>query len=223
MANGEPHYVSSVEILGGPAWVKSDWYQITAKAEGTPRQELMMGPLLQTLLEDRFKLMVHRETRDVPVYALFVAKGGPKLQPFKEGSCVHRALPLVPLAPGQIYCGPSPFIRNGTYLMFAVHGLSLDELSKMLDGVMDRPVIDKTGIAGKFDFSLEFAPDETMPEALRVFRGGGPNDGPAMTPSDPVGPSIFTVLQEQLGLKLESAKGPGERLVIDRVDRPSEN
>ena len=223
MANGEAHYVSSIEIEGGPAWIKSDRYQITAKVESSPRQETMIGPMLQALLEDRFQLKVHREIREVPVYALSVAKNGPKLHLSKEGSCTPRTFPLSPLAPGQNYCGPTPFIKKGTYLTFNVRGVSLEEFSKMLDGVMDRPVIDKTGVTGKFDFGLEFAPDETVPEALRIFRGGDSDDGPAATPQDAIGPSIFTALQEQLGLKLAPAKGPGRRLVIDKVERPSGN
>ena len=108
-------------------------------------------------------------------------------------------------------------------MTFNVRGVSLEEFSKMLDGVMDRPVIDKTGVTGKFDFGLEFAPDETVPEALHIFRGADSDVGAAATPQDAVGPSIFTALQEQLGLKLAPAKGPGERLVIDKVERPSGN
>jgi uncharacterized protein (TIGR03435 family) len=223
MANGEAHYLSSVEIEGGPAWIKSDRYQITATAEGSPRQETMMGPMLEALLEDRFQLKVHREVREVPVYALTVSKNGPKLRPSKEGSCSPRTFPLSPPAPGQNYCGPTPFIKKGTYLTFNVRGASLKEFSKMQDGVMDRPVIDKTGVTGKFDFDLEFAPDETVPQALRIFRGADSNVGAAATPQDAVGPSIFTALQEQLGLKLAPAKGPGERLVIDKVESPSGN
>ena len=222
MANGEAHYLSSVEIAGGPAWIRSDRYQVTAKAEGTPRQETMVGPMLQALLEDRFQLKVHRETREVPVYALTVAKSGLKLHPSQDGGCIPRTLPLPPLAPGQTYCGPTPFRRKGTYLSFDVHGISLDEFSKMLDGVMDRPVVDKTEVAGKFDFSLEFAPDETVRESLRIFHGDAPDNGGA-PPTEPVGPSIFTAIEEQIGLKLQPSKGPGERLVIDNVERPSEN
>jgi uncharacterized protein (TIGR03435 family) len=223
LANGQLNYSSSVQISGGPAWIKTDRYQITAKAEGNPRQEIMMGPMLQALLVDRCKLKVHRATQEVPVYALTVAKSGLKLHPAKPGSCIPRTLPLTLLAPGQIYCGPTRFTKKGTDLTFDVHGVSLDEFSKMLDGVMDRPVVDKTGVAGKFDFGVEFAPDETIPTALRIFRRADSHDGPAATPSDPIGPSIFTALQEQLGLKLQPAKGPGVRLVIDNVERPSEN
>ena len=201
-----------VPIEGGPDWARSDRYQINAKPEGNPRPEMIQGPMLQALLEDRFKLKIRRETRDVPVYALIAAKGGPKLQKFKEGSCT-KAPP--PPAPGQKLCGfPSSEIK-GPNLTVEVHGMTLEEFSKMILNILDRPVVDKTGITGLFDFHLEFSPDETTP--------GFHSDTPADGPTDRRGPSIFTAVQEQLGLKLESAKGSREFLVIDHVERPSEN
>jgi uncharacterized protein (TIGR03435 family) len=172
--------------------------------------------MLQALLEDRFGLKIHRETREVPVYALTVAKGGPKLRPFQEGSCTPFDLTKSFPAPGdkplcKLMMGSgTPQNRKDEG-----HGLSLDEFAKALimSNSLDRPVINKTGIAGTFDFHLEYALDDTSP----LFRRD-PGD-----PSDPGGPSIFTALQQQLGLKLEPAKGPGEFLVIDRVETPSAN
>jgi uncharacterized protein (TIGR03435 family) len=228
-ANGQSNgaFLSSAKISGGPAWVNSDRYQINAKAKGDPGTGVMNGPMLQALLEDRFKLKIHRETREVPVYELTVAKGGPKLQPYKEGSCTARTLPPAPLTPGQKFCGPSPLIRKGPNLTQEFHGVSLYEFSKLLDGTMDRPVINKTVVAGKFDFQLEFAPEEEiMPGSTRIGPlPGGPDAGvaPPVPASDLGGPSIFTAVQEQLGLKLQAAKGPGEFLVIDSVERPSDN
>jgi uncharacterized protein (TIGR03435 family) len=198
-------------IQGGPAWIRSELYNINAKAEGSPGEGMMWGPMLQALLEDRFKLKIHRETREVPVYALTVAKGGSKLKPFTEGSCtaLPLTLPRPTLPPGQQYC--NAFVRVQQPSVEA-QGATLAEFSKLVALVFDRPVIDRTGIAGKFDIHLEFAVDESTPK----LRPSDPDDSAR-------GVSIFTAIQQQLGLKLESAKGPGEFLVIDRVERPSGN
>jgi uncharacterized protein (TIGR03435 family) len=211
-----------IRAEGGPAWVNSDRYQITATADGNQPVEMVRGPMLQALLEDRFRLKIHTETREIPVYALTVAKGGPRLNPSKEGSCTpvdRTKLPSLPPAPGQKYCGWIGRWR-GSNLTVDAPGTSLGEFSKMLENVFHHPVIDKTGIAGLFDFHLEFVVDAalgmTSPPPLPL------NGDPAAAPPEP-GPSIFTALQE-LGLKIdESAKGPGQFLVIDSVERPSEN
>ena len=171
----------------------------------------MQGPMLQALLEDRFKLKTHQETREVPVYALTVAKGGSKLKPFLEGSCTALPLTLTrpPLQPGQQYC--KAMVRPQPPTVHA-EGATLTEFSKLVALVFDRPVIDRTGIAGKFDIHLEFAVDESTPR-LRL----------SDSDDSPRGVSIFTAIQQQLGLKLEAAKGPGEFLLIDRIERPSGN
>jgi len=213
---------AQVPIEGGAAWINSDRYQIVAKADGTPGQEAMSGPMLRALLEDRFKMKVHRETREVPVYALTVAKGGPKLQPFQEGSCAVLDLSEGRPAfdPGErppLYCGISLTKRAGLNVTWDMRGGSLEDLSKALGSDLDRIVMDKAGIRGRFDFHLEFAPDDATP-GLKTWLAAAP------TSSDPSGgPSIFTAIQQQLGLKLESARGPREFLVIDNVEKPSEN
>jgi uncharacterized protein (TIGR03435 family) len=215
-ANGRRNPPERLPISGGPAWINSDRYQINAKAEGAPGPEMMQGPMLQALLEDRFKLKIHRETREVPVYTVTVAKGGPKLLPFKVGSCVPMPTPPARPEPGQKVCGEARMGGKGTIpptMNVELPGVSLDEWSKYLGGLLDRPVIDKTGITGLFDFHMEFVLDESTPGVRLTF--------PAS--DDPPGPSIFTAVQEQLGLKLESAKGPGEFLIIDSVERPTEN
>ena len=214
-------------IEGGPGWIDSDRYQITAKAEGTPGQDMMRGPMLQALLEDRFKLKVHRESREVPAYALTVAKNGPKLQSFQEGSymILDFSKPLVMPPPGTPFCGLAMRKRTASGVDWSVKGGTLDDLAQALGVDLDRIVVNKTGLTGKFDFHLEFAVDETTAglNALRVGPGAEPAF-PQPTASDPPGgPSILTAIQEQLGLKLESAKGPREFVVIDRVERPSEN
>ncbi len=216
-SDGRVHPRMVVPIEGGPGWINSEHYTIDAKAEGAPThaptQAMMHGPMLQALLEERFHLKTHRETREIPVYVLTVAKGGLKLKPFQEGSCTPIDFdsffsqfppPPLPEPPqGRRYCitrGTSKGLNN----LVEAEGMSLDLFTRDYLGRLDRPVINRTGIAGLFDFHLEFAPDETASD-------------------DPAGaPSIFTALQ-QLGLKLEAGKGPGEFLVIDRVDKPTEN
>jgi uncharacterized protein (TIGR03435 family) len=203
-------------IEGGPRWVYSDHYEISAKADGEASQAMMKGPLLEALLEDRFKLRMRREIREIPVYELTVAKGHPKLQPHKEGSCttfdfVDRPAPPAPGELPPFLCGTIKGRRSGPNQIMDAYGMSLSEFCKFGKGLFGRPVIDKTGLTGKFDLHLEF--DPTALEARE----------PGATIDDTSGPSIFTAMQEQLGLKLEAAKGPGEFLVIDHVERPSEN
>jgi uncharacterized protein (TIGR03435 family) len=212
--------VSKEPVEGGPARVRSDRYQIDAKAETKTTQAMMRGPMLRTLLEERFKLKVRRETREVPAYALTVAKGGPKLRPFQEGSCfTAEELQGGPPTEGQKFCRlPGPG---------AVTGMSMDSLCTWLFAITDRPVINQTGIAGRFDFPLEYAPDDTTPGMLRRFQmarerqGGIADDGAA---ADPAGrPSLLPALQQQFGLKLEPIKGPRDFVVIEHVERPAEN
>ncbi len=213
-------------IEGGPSWVDSDRYQITAKAEGTPGQNMMRGPMLRALLEDRFKLKIRRETREVPVYNLTVAKNGPKLQPSPEGSCVAFGTfdPAKDLPSGQklpTFCGGRMISRGRPVLTWQVPGGTLEDLARALGNDLDRIVINTSGLTGKFDFRMEFAPDETTTGLNSLQTADGPLIPPATDPAR--GPSIFTAIQEQLGLKLESAKGPREFLVIDRAEKPSGN
>jgi uncharacterized protein (TIGR03435 family) len=228
-------YVNAVPVSGGPSWTSSDLYQIEAKAEGTPKQEMMRGPMMQALLEERFKLKIRRETRESPAWLLTVAKGGPKLQPFKEGSCVPDSFPPVPPPPGQRSCFEldqedarrRAELAGGAPTGFGLYqrGTSLGAFSVWLFGISDRVIVDKTGITGRYDIRLGFTPDDTTPGALRrvqIMRernGGQPDAAP-----DPAGaPPLLTAIQQQLGLKLEPDKAPREFLVIDHVERPSGN
>ena len=179
---------------------------------------MMRGPMLQTLLEDRFKLKIHHETREVPAYALTVAKGGLKLHRFQEGNCIPRDYtsffeqfppqPFPELPPGQKYCGGGTTVKGANVTLEAT-AMSIDNFIKYSLPGLDRPVVNKTGITGLFDFHLEFAPDD--------------DPGAGATPAEVAGPSIFTALERQLGLKAEQAKAPGDILVIDHVARPSAN
>jgi uncharacterized protein (TIGR03435 family) len=198
---------------GAPNWVESDRYSIAAKADGGATEDMMNGPMLQALIEDRFKLRIRRETREIPVYDLTVAKGGLKLSPFKQGSCVlidwTKSPPIPELLSGQTACHAWQDKKEGNVILDGT-GMSIDDFSNQFLDRLDRPVTNKSAVVGLFDFYVEFAPDEVM----SANSAAAPN---------PAGPSIFTALREQLGLKLERAKGPGDFLVIDHVEKPTEN
>jgi bla regulator protein blaR1 len=214
---GPPPLGSALPVSGGPAWIYSDYYRINAEAADRAGEKTMEGPMLQALLEDRFKLRVHRETREVPVYALTVARGGPKLKAGDE-TCIqpdYSTYPMPALPPGKTYCEPSGVgWRNGENLKLNAEPETVDYFCKLLGLVLDRPTVDRTGLPGKYAFHLKFAIDQSMHE---IPEGFGPHS------DEPPAPSIFTAVQEQLGLKLEPSKGPREFLVIDHVERPSEN
>lgn len=200
-ANGLTRRLQPLQISGGPAWLDSARFDIEAKAEGNASSEMMAGPMLQRLLEDRFKLKFHRETRERPVYALIVDKGGLRIQPLKE-----VCQPPDP-------CRVAKMRSNGQNMTLDAHAMSMADFSGTLG--LDRPVIDRTGVAGTFNFHLEFVLDATTP--------GNPFGSHDPLPSgDGAGASIFTAIQ-RLGLKLESTKGPVEFLVVDRAEKPSEN
>jgi uncharacterized protein (TIGR03435 family) len=211
-ANGRrnPTSVLSTPIEGGPAWIHSDPYNIRAKAEQATSEEVMRGPVLQVLLEERFRLKIHFGTRQIPIYVLAVAKNGPKLRLFQEGSCIPYDFTKVPRPrqPGEC---TSRITRRGATLVVDMQGLTIDEFIEGHLSRVDRLVVNKTGIAGRYDFHLEYMPDE---------RTGGP---PAPENADELGASLFASLQEQLGLKLEPARGSGDILVIDHIEKPSEN
>lgn len=178
---------NAVQIEGGPKWINSERYSIKARAEGISSQVMMHGPMLQALLEDRFRVRVHHETREVPVYVLSVARGGPKLQPFKEGSCnpydIAAAFPPPP--PPENPCHGRGTMNNGV-LTVDTKAMTLDDFARFTLGVMDRPVINKTGIQGRFNFHLEYTPDETSSAGRPVASGG----------RDVAGPSIFSAVQQ---------------------------
>jgi uncharacterized protein (TIGR03435 family) len=174
---------------------------------------MMLGPMMRTLFEDRFKLKIHRETREVPVYALTVAPGGHQLTPFQEGSCLPMPSRVnVPAPPtDQKYC--TVMIRSRPPAVLT-QGSTLAEFSQLLNLVLDRPVVDRTGITGKFDIHFEFGIDGATP---RFLPGG---DMTHFVQANPAALSIFSAIQ-QLGLKLEPTNGPREFLVIDHMERPT--
>jgi uncharacterized protein (TIGR03435 family) len=187
--------VPEPQVIGGPKWVDQDRYYIEATAaEPAVGHELMR--MLQTLLADRFKLVLHRERRTVPGYRLVLGKGGLKAQAS---------------APDSGSAGNS---RRGR---IEAKGYSMAQLSLKLAEALKQPLLDATGVAGKFDFKLEWTPDDMQakPPSADQRAGNALEAGAA--------PSIFEALQEQLGLKLESGKFPAEVLVIDSAEKPSEN
>jgi uncharacterized protein (TIGR03435 family) len=211
--------VRSFQISGGPGWINSDRWDIDAKAESdvNPQQTVLM---LQTLLEDRFKLAFHRETKDLPVYALVPAKNGLKLEPPKEDGCAASDPAGAPPRPGTLSCGRAMIMMGSTAKLEGAK-VPMAELVRILSNVLDRTIIDQTGFTGTFDVHLEFTP-----EGLGGLPGSGAPGVPmpeTLPAPDASSASIFTVLQEKLGLKLESTKGPVEVLVIDRVEKPTEN
>jgi uncharacterized protein (TIGR03435 family) len=210
-------------IEGGPAWLRSDTFLISAETDKSATPTMMRGPMLQVILEDRFKLKVHRETREVPVYELTVAKGGLKIQHTVPGSCVAENLENLgrPPEPGEKpLCVLGMRRTDATNVTVWSRGMTLNQICHYLDGIgIDRPLIDKTGVADTelFDMQLQFSIDDSTP-------GLHPRDtgDDAATPSGTAFPSLFTAIQ-QLGLKLAPAKGPGKFVVIDGVERPSGN
>jgi len=172
------------------------------------------------------RLQTHRETREAPIYELTVAKGGAKLQPSSEASCRPNHAGLIFRGAGETLrkpCGLFVAKARGTpgLVSVGVLGVTLDTMCESLSHILDRPVADKTGIQGKFDLHAEFVPDESTP----AFRPGGvfARFSADTIAANAPGPSMFTAFQQQLGLKLEPAKGPREFLVVDHVDRPTAN
>jgi uncharacterized protein (TIGR03435 family) len=211
--------IQPFQVSGGPSWMDSARWDITAKPETTPKPD-ELPLMIQALLADRFQLTVHRETKELPVYALVVRKEGklgPGLTEAKEGACTAPDMtkPLPPPEPGKM-----PMLNCGGMMMnprqVRATAAPLSNLAPALSRILGRTVIDKTGLTGKYDIVLQWTPDESQ-----VIRQGP--DAPPAPPSDSAPPSIFTALQEQLGLKLESQKGPVEIFIIDRVEKPSEN
>ena len=196
--------VQSDRVFGKPGWVDSVRYDVTANAAQDerpapprlPGQPTELQQMMQTLLAERFKLVIHRETRELPVYALVAAKGGAKVQLTK--------------APDVM--GQNPFSMPARGRLIGTQ-VSAEMLAKALSGQVGRTVQDQSGLEGVFDFKLEWEPDASARA-----------DGGAASADLRAGSSLFTALQEQLGLKLETRKGKVEVLVIDRMEStPTEN
>jgi uncharacterized protein (TIGR03435 family) len=188
------------QVVGLPNWADSETYDMEAKvsAETTPEFHkflpMQRNPMLQSVLAERFHLVCHFETRALPAYALIVAKGGPKLTEVEP-----ITLPNGLKDPGGISAERSAI---------AATGAPISLLLVVLQQRLGRPVVDRTGLTGRYTFKLNWAPDSAS----------APN-----APDADQGPSIFTAVQEQLGLKLEATRAPVPVLIVDHIERPAEN
>jgi uncharacterized protein (TIGR03435 family) len=192
--------LQSKQVTGGPSWLDSEKYDIVARPDGEGQpNEKQWKIMVRKLLADRFKLAFHRDTKELSVYALSVAKGGSKLTP-SEGD--PNGLPGIGFGPfGRVAA------RNANMVDFA---------HLMQNTALDRPIVDQTGLSGRYDFTLSWVPDEFQYPDFKV--SGGPQ-----IPANTEGVDLFTAIQQQLGLKLDATKAPAEVLVIDHAEKPSEN
>ena len=205
-------------IVGMPDWMTSERYDIVARIgdadaeawKDPARQKVMLRAMLQTLLADRCKLAVHREMKDRPVFAIVVGRNGPKLKPAETSDLdtLHTKYPSAMTVPGG-----GGILGQGSNGGRHLYGATIGTLSLVLSYPAGRPVVDKTGLTGRYDIELHWTMDAPT--------GASETNAPPAPPGD--APSIFTAVQEQLGLKLESTKGPVEVLVIDHVERPTED
>ena len=187
------------QIVGAPAWADSELFDITAQPEGEGQpNDRQWRSMLQKLLADRFQLSFRREKRELPAYVIVVAPGGPKLA--RSGGDPNGL-------PGLFF--------KGLGVLPAINATIGDFAGVMQSVVLDRPVVDRTGLAGRFDFTLQWTPDETQ------FGGRG---GQAQTQAGPnAPPGLFTAMQEQLGLKMDATRAEVDALIIERAEKPSEN
>ena len=218
------YQLQAFQVQGAPEWTRTDRFDIVAKLDGDPPPVLFGEPdrtmlALRTLLVDRFKLVAHWETQELPIYALVVArvdgKLGPGIHPAAADCVAVRAARLAAAREGKVDQNTNPYAcgwGNSGNGRFRFGGNPLSAFAAALANQVARVVVDRTGVTGNWDFELTFTPERIRQQALA---GTAPPD------VDPNGPSIFTAIQEQLGLKLESTKGPVNVLVIDHVEQPS--
>jgi len=222
------YHIGDDQILGAPKWLNSDRYDVEAKMDGSAAAELQKltreeqnvarQQMLQAFLADRLMLTIHREAKEFSVYLLVIAKNGAKLQEAKPGDTYADGIKGRDGSP--LEAGNTRMTGGRNARTLTAHAVPISTLTQLLLAFLGRPVLDKTGLAGKYDFTLTWGPDDNRPPALI---GGSSNDGSPSVVSDSNGPPLLTALQEQLGLKLESGKGPVEVIVIDHVERPSGN
>jgi uncharacterized protein (TIGR03435 family) len=189
--------VKGYQLSGGPAWLNSETFDIEAKSPAGTRDDGRQAKLrlmLQSLLEDRFKLALSRATKELPVYALETRKSGSKLREVPEAAAEDT-------------------FQVGRRGHIAAKGVPIAELAAILSSFVERPVVDHTDLKGKYDLTLDFTPGE----------GTASPENPDEYPPNPDGPSLFEAIQEQLGLRLLATKAPVEMLVIDRAEKPTRN
>jgi uncharacterized protein (TIGR03435 family) len=214
--------IKPFQLSGGPGWTESQGYNIEAKAEDSLAPELEILPrdqrvgqfrlMLRSLLSDRFKLILSHDTKELPMFALVVAKGGPKLTP----TAFVPPDPNGPKPTAPQPNGPRLQMRPGMIIGVAQSMSGLVDLLSREPDLGGRMVLDQTGIKGNYDFTVQFTQEAPFPNAPLPA-----GNSPAVADSSSL--SIFTAIQEQLGLKLESTKGPVETYVIEHIEQPSEN
>jgi uncharacterized protein (TIGR03435 family) len=195
--------LESFQVTGGPEWLNSARYDVSATTTADAVTENQRRQMIQSLLTDRFKVVLHRETKELPIYALTLTKGGSKLMRADAGTCPDP----------PVLTNPCGGFRISNRSLMAGKKVTVAQLAGELSFLLGRSVVDQTGLAGIFDIHLEWTPDPNL--------GRPVNDSEPPPSGD--GPTIFTAIQEQLGLKLESRKGPTEILVIDHAEKPSPN
>jgi uncharacterized protein (TIGR03435 family) len=224
------------QVRGGPDWVYSDKYTIEAKAEGLdptqirgPDRGVMLGPMLRALLEDRFKLRVHVETEEAPMWALTVARSGLKPKPIGPGACtVHDPAtgpgPTMDEEIAMVRRGEKPICghgiiggKNGGNDALVLSNQPMSGVARALSMFTERMIVDRTGVDGRFNLYLEFKADEFAGDKLFFLQRHTEIAPP------PTAPTLPVALREQWGLTLEPVKGPRGYLVIDRIERPTPN
>jgi uncharacterized protein (TIGR03435 family) len=224
------YQLQGFQLEGGPGWLTSDRWDIVAKAEGDPPPVPPGGPpdplmlMLRSLLAERFKLVMHGETKEMPIYSLVLAREDGRLGSQLQKSsldCAAQAAarargggpPPAPPAPGERM--PCSFRIGFGQMMMS--GFPVSEIARSLSGMVQRVVLDRTGLTGPYEMDLKYTPEQSQ------LPGGPPPPGVEVPAIDPNGPSLFTALQEQLGLKLEPQRGPVDVTVIDSIERPVED
>ncbi len=193
--------VQNFQVTGGPSWVDVDRFNVEAKLEDAERDKGQERAMIQSLLADRFKLVLHRQEGETSTYALVVGPKGPSGLKLKLSANQ---------TPGT---GPTGSVHIAQGILVAT-GMRLGLMASLLGTRLGRTVIDRTNLPERYDIDLRWTPD------VGEVRAGPPDASP---PPDPSGPSLFTAIQQQLGLKLQSIKGPSGFFVIDRMEKPSQN
>jgi bla regulator protein blaR1 len=218
------------QIEGAPDWITTERFDVIAKGSGplAPRAPGLPGPLqamMQSLLADRFKLVAHIEKKEMPIYALMVAHSDGRLGAQLKASSIDCAAINAGRRGGPPPGGPPDFTGAAPQCGMMVRpggvkagGVPINQILQLLSQNVQRIVVDRTGLAGNYDIDLTWTPEQ-IPQG----RGDPPPGAPALPPIDPNGPSLFTALQEQLGLRLESTRGPVDVLVVEKVERPTED
>ena len=215
------------QLIGAPAWLESEKFDVDAKMDSSVMDTLQKmtqedrtaarQQMMQSLLADRFKLVAHRETRELPVYTLTIAKSGLKMKEAKAGDTYANGFKGIG---GRGGAGGTLFQMGPSGVMITSQGTPVSGLIGALSREVGRMIVDKTGLTGNYDFVLQYTPEGFRP---RTDLTEPPVGSGMVLPPDFGAISIFTAVQEQLGLKLESVKAPIEVVVIDHVERPSGN